>query len=66
MTNDEFAGFIEYLRSNPAARSALRDAAMMYEVVGSAGLANESLQCQHGYYSPEINCPQCGWKVREG
>lgn len=38
MSDEEFAGFIEYLRRNPEARAQLRDVAMMYEAVGSAGL----------------------------
>ena len=59
------AMFAEFLR-NPAACRALADRMMMEEAIASAGRAAESLQCRHGYYSPEINCPQCGWKVREG
>lgn len=62
---DEFAEFILYLRNNPAERAQLRDEVMLYEAVGSAGLARESLQCKHGVYTPERNCPHCGWKVME-
>lgn len=64
--DDEFrAMFAEFLR-NPVACRALADRMMMEEAIASAGLASESPQCRHGYYGPEINCPHCGWKVREG
>lgn len=61
----EFRAFLEFLRLNPDARRSLAYRMIAEEAIASAQMATP-LNCPHGYYTADGDCPYCEEKGMEG